>query len=68
MDGYELFRELKKINPDLPIILSSGFGDAGVTSGIPREDTAGILSKPYNFDQLREVLRGVVEGAKLDQV
>jgi CheY-like chemotaxis protein len=60
MNGYELFRELKKRNPELPIILSSGFGDAGVTTEIPREDMAGILSKPYNIDQLREVLRGVV--------
>jgi hypothetical protein len=24
-------------------------------------DIAGLISKPYSFDQLREVLRGVVE-------
>jgi PAS domain S-box-containing protein len=61
MNGYELFRELKKLNSKLPIILSSGFGDAGVTSEIPREDMAEILSKPYNFDQLQEVLKMVVK-------
>lgn len=64
MNGYELFRELKKLNPELPIIISSGFGDEVTTSQIPREDIAGMLSKPYNFDQLREVLKGVVEGVR----
>ncbi|MFA7060196.1 MAG: GAF domain-containing protein [Pedobacter sp.] len=64
MDGYELFRELKKLNPELPIIISSGFEDADATTQIPREDMAGMLSKPYNFDQLREVLKCAVEGVQ----
>ena len=59
MDGYALFRELKKLNPDLPIIISSGFGDADVTSRIPSEEVAGMISKPYNFEQLRDVLKDV---------
>jgi len=62
MDGYELFRELKKIDPGLPIIISSGFGDSEVVSRIPREVIAGLINKPYNCDQLQEVLKGVVEG------
>jgi CheY-like chemotaxis protein len=61
MNGYELFRELKKLNSDVPIIVSSGFGDAEVESRIPREQFAGFISKPYNFEQLRELLRGVFE-------
>jgi PAS domain S-box-containing protein len=62
MGGYELIAELKKINPELPIVVSSGFGDTVVTSKIAPGDIAGLISKPYNFDQLREVLKGVVEG------
>jgi len=61
MDGYQLFRELKKINPELPVIISSGFGDADIISRIVEGNVAGILSKPYRFDQLREVLKTVVE-------
>jgi PAS domain S-box-containing protein len=60
MDGYELFSKLKNLDPELPIIVSSGFGDSVVTTRIAREDIAGLVSKPYNFDQLREVLKGVV--------
>ena len=62
MDGYELFSELKKINPELPIIISSGYGDTEVNSRIGIDKIAGIISKPYNTDQLREILKSVVEG------
>lgn len=61
MDGYALFRELKALNPELPIIVSSGFGDTVVTSKISGGAAAGLISKPYSFDQLREVLKRVVE-------
>ena len=60
MSGYELFQELKKLKPELPIIISSGFGDVDVSSKISREDIAGLISKPYSFDQLRDVLKSVV--------
>lgn len=62
MSGYELFRELKKIKPELPIIISSGFGDVDVSSKIPCDDIAGLISKPYSFDQLREIMKSVVNG------
>ena len=61
MDGYQLFLALKKINPDLPVVISSGFGDADITSRVVEGNVAGILSKPYRFDQLREVLKRVVD-------
>lgn len=62
MDGYELFSRLKNLNNKLPIIVSSGFGVAEVTSRIAIGDIAGIISKPYNYEQLREVLKTVLEG------
>ncbi|MEI6703872.1 MAG: response regulator, partial [Deltaproteobacteria bacterium] len=67
MDGYELFYKLKKINPKLPVIVSSGYGDAEVSSRIAGEEIAGLISKPYNPDQLRDVLKMVVEGASTKQ-
>lgn len=63
MNGYELFRGLKKLNPNLPIVISSGFGEVAISSHIAPEDIAGIISKPYTFDLLRDVLKKAVEGA-----
>ena len=59
MDGYALFNELKKRNPELPIIITSGFGEADITSRISRADIAGLIGKPYNFNLLRNVLKSV---------
>ena len=64
MDGYELFGKLKERAPELPIIISSGFCDTLASSRITTGDAAGFLNKPYSFDQLRDVLRGVMEGTK----
>jgi PAS domain S-box-containing protein len=64
MDGYEMFRELKKLDPKLPIIISSGFGESDIGSKIPGEAIAGMINKPYNLEHLREVLKGVVEGCQ----
>jgi PAS domain S-box-containing protein len=61
MDGYELFEELKKLKPELPIIISSGYGDAEVSTRIGSDNIAGIISKPYNPHKLQEVLKSVVE-------
>jgi len=63
MDGYELFAELKKLNSQLPIIVSSGYGDAEVSARIGSDNIAGIISKPYNPSQLREVLKRVINGS-----
>ncbi len=60
MDGYNLFLELKRLDAELPIVISSGFGDADITSKISRDDIAGLISKPYNFDLLRNVIRDAV--------
>ena len=62
MDGYALCDELKKLQAKVPIIISSGFGDTTVTSRINPQDIAGLVNKPYDLDQLRNVLKRVVEG------
>ncbi|MBA6349825.1 response regulator [Colwellia sp. BRX8-9] len=60
MDGYELFEKLKKIKPELPIVVSSGFGDTEISTKLGRDRVAGIVSKPYSIDKLREVMKGLL--------
>ncbi|HIJ82486.1 MAG TPA: response regulator [Desulfuromonadales bacterium] len=67
MDGCELIRELKKLRQELPIIVSSGLGDEAVTAQaqVALADIAGMISKPFNFEKLRDVLKSVVEADSL---
>jgi CheY-like chemotaxis protein len=57
MNGYEMIRELKRLSPDLPIVISSGFGDDEIANHVAQSDIAGSINKPYNFDQLRDVIK-----------
>ncbi|MEI6209055.1 MAG: PAS domain S-box protein [Desulfuromonadales bacterium] len=68
MDGYKLFGEHKNLRPKLPIIISSGFGDTDVTSRLGSDNVAGIISKPYNANQLRDVLKRAVGGTNSDRL
>lgn len=59
MDGYALFHALKQIKPTLPIIISSGFGEADVTARIDSNKIAGLISKPYTPEKLRDTLKSI---------
>ncbi len=61
MDGFELFHKLKSLDPELPIIVSSGYGDVEVCARIGSDNIAGIISKPYNPNQLQDVLKSVMD-------
>ena len=64
---YALIRELWRLRPELPIIISSGFGEAEVTSRISGGKIAGLINKPYNFRQLYDLMKNIFEVTKLNQ-
>lgn len=67
MDGYALINALKQLNPLVPIIISSGFGDADIATRIGHDDIAGLVNKPYTSDKLSKVLKAVLEGVESSQ-
>jgi signal transduction histidine kinase/CheY-like chemotaxis protein len=60
MNGDEAFQELRRIAPDVPVVLSSGYTQQDVARRFPGRGPAGFIQKPYTLDRLREVLRGVL--------
>ena len=65
MDGEETFRELRRLNPDVNVILSSGYNQQDVANRFAGKGLAGFLQKPYQLAQLRGALDAVVNGAGL---
>lgn len=57
MDGEETLHALRALQPDLPIILTSGYNDPAASDGTPPRGANGFIQKPYLFDQLTEVVR-----------
>jgi PAS domain S-box-containing protein len=56
MGGRECFHDLKKINPDVKAILSSGYGLNGEAQKMLDEGMAGFLQKPYRVNELSRAI------------
>ncbi len=59
LSGREAFEEMHRIDPSVPIILSSGFDEEEAYRRFSPGGPAGFLKKPYTVDELREVLEAV---------
>ncbi len=56
MNGRETLAELQKIDPDVKVVLSSGYGEASTTS-LAEEGKVLFLQKPYRPQELDDRLR-----------
>jgi len=61
MDGQETFREIKRIEDKIPVILSSGYNEQEVTSRFNEQGLAGFIEKPYRLGRLTLALRRCLE-------
>jgi two-component system cell cycle sensor histidine kinase/response regulator CckA len=57
MDGEETFSELRKLDPDVRVILSSGFNEVEATRRFVGRGLAGFLQKPYEISELGAKLK-----------
>lgn len=57
LTGLELIEYCSKNHPTLPVILSTGYSDRIAERVAGEQNDFTVLNKPYNFAQLREVLR-----------
>jgi len=61
MSGQEVFRELRQINPNVPVILTSGYGEPDATGGFDGEALAGFIHKPFELDTFIAKVRHALE-------
>ena len=59
MDGVQIYKELKKINPDVRILVSSGFASNKQTIELREMGVEGFLKKPYRQNELLEAVNKV---------
>jgi signal transduction histidine kinase len=61
MNGLDCFRELKKINPAVPVIFASGYNAENDKLQMMGEGAVSFIKKPYTIEGLSCVLSGVME-------
>jgi len=64
MGGDEVFEEIHKLAPGLPVVLMSGYSEAEATSALSCKGLAGFLSKPCSIKDALAVVRKALEQAE----
>jgi CheY-like chemotaxis protein len=65
MDGDAVFDELRLINPEVVVVLSSGFAEQTKLSNMLSQGLKGFIPKPYTSDKLLEQVRSTIDAARL---
>ena len=60
MDGTNCFYQLKKINPDIRVIISSGFSRDADLQSLKQAGLMDFIRKPYNLIELSETVARVL--------
>jgi len=63
MDGLQLLGEIRQRFPDLPVMMVTAYGDNGRRRRASELGAAGFITKPVDFDQLKERLRQLPNNA-----
>ncbi len=61
MSGDQVAAAVKKVNPAMPVVLLTGFGDVMKDEGELPEGIDSILSKPVTQDELQHAIRSVID-------
>ena len=61
LGGNEVYRRIKKINPNAKIILASGYIDPAVKLELVKAGAKHFIKKPYTPDQILRTLRTVID-------
>ena len=60
MGGREAVARIKALQPQLPVILSSGYDEAEAARQFGEHDLAGFLQKPYTVEKILEAVKAVL--------
>ena len=60
MDGGETFDRIREIQPEIPVIISSGYTINGQATDILNRGCNGFIQKPYDLSALSKKIRNVV--------
>jgi two-component system, cell cycle sensor histidine kinase and response regulator CckA len=58
--GSGVLQSLKELNPDIRVILSSGYSLQGEVQKVMEMGCIGFIQKPYNFEELSGILHKVM--------
>jgi len=64
IDGDAVFDELRSINPNVNVVLSSGFAEQTKIASMLAQGLRGFIPKPYSRNKLLEQVRSTLDAAR----
>ncbi len=61
LSGWEEFKNLKELNPDVCVIVASGYLAPDVTCKMHEAGVEYFIEKPYKLNELLATLHGIIE-------
>ena len=61
LGGWEVFQRLREMNPNVQVILASGFVDAAVREDMMKRGAADVLQKPYVPQLILDLVRKTLD-------
>jgi len=66
LGGAETFEFLKQIDPNIKVLLSSGYGRDGHVEEILERGCDGFIQKPFDINELSSKIRGILDHQSSD--
>jgi PAS domain S-box-containing protein len=60
MGGGDVYQRLRELNPDIKVILSSGYSINGMASDILNQGCNGFIQKPFNLQEIANKLKEII--------
>ncbi|HEY9072033.1 MAG TPA: CHASE domain-containing protein [Candidatus Ozemobacteraceae bacterium] len=62
ISGDELFRELRALRPDLPVIICSGYSESEIKKCFGQTTALAFLPKPFLLQDLKDAITVILQG------
>jgi two-component system, cell cycle sensor histidine kinase and response regulator CckA len=66
MDGEEAYREMRRVDPEVKVIMTSGYNEQDVSQKFVGKKLAGFLQKPYTLSALGREARKILEPQEIE--
>lgn len=67
MGGEEALREIRRIDPQTPVLLASGYSEQDATARFGELGLTGFVAKPFDSERLAAALEAVIHGPRPEE-
>lgn len=60
MNGLETLEELRKITPEIPVVMMTAYGELDIVAEAKRRGVQHYITKPFDLNEVRYLIKGLL--------